>query len=1129
MPQGVLQTLFVRRGLIAWVILLVLLGLTLLVWYSLKHQNEANASQQFKLHVRDVVGAIEQRLNQHEQILLGGAGLFDASEAVTRQGWQRYVERLHLAENYPGILGVGFSQVISPAALSQHIMDVRAEGFPHYTVKPPGKRDLYTAIIYLEPFSGRNLAAFGYDMFSQETRRKAMQTAVDQGVTSISGKVTLVQETHGKVQAGFLMYVPIYLSNLPTSTAEERWRALKGFVYSPYRVDDLMKGILGERNTAIDFIIHDQGVPDDEALMYDSSEEHGVERALKPRFSEMQQIKDYGHSWTITLFSRPGFDAQFSQQGEWLVLLLGIGVSMSLFLFVWSLAHRREEALRLANEMTLQLRVDEARLAELIERFQLATNSAGIGVWEFHPKTNELLWSEQMYRLYQVEPGEFSGDYTSWSQRVHPDDLPRVKEELSAALKGDKPFDTSLRILWGNGEVRYLKADARVEWNDQGEAVRVIGVNYDITPLRRVEEEIRHSRQLLANVLQAASDFSIIATDPDGLITIFNSGAERMLGYSADEMVGKQTPAIIHLQSEVEARGNELSAESGEVIEGFRVFVTMAERMGSERREWTYLHKDGRHIPVSLVVSVMRGDDGNVVGYLGVAQDITQRKQIEATLRDGRERLNEAQRIAKVGSWSLDLRNNHLEWSDEIYRIFEIDPNNFEASYGAFIQAIHPEDRELVNKAYKDSLFNHQPYEIDHRLLMADGRVKYVQERGETLFEDDDTPILSRGTMQDITLIKQVEMAREEQAHHTQTILDNVLDGIITINARGIVTTFNMAAEKIFGFTANEVVGQNVKILMPEPYHSQHDSYLSNYLTSGEARVIGIGREVSGRRKDGSVFPMELAVSEIQHQGESLFIGMVRDITERKRVERMKSEFVATVSHELRTPLTSISGALGLLNGGALGTMPAQAQHLIDIANKNSQRLTHLINDLLDMEKMVAGKLHFDMQVQPLMPLVEQALVANERYGAQYQVTYVVTQRVDDVAVNVDSQRLMQVLSNFLSNAAKFSPAGGRVEVAVQRHGEWLRISIHDHGSGIPDEFLSRIFQKFSQADSSDTRQKGGTGLGLAITKELVERMGGKVGFQTAKGNGTTFYFELPICSADRESVTEATSYQEEN
>ena len=308
-------------------------------------------------------------------------------------------------------------------------------------------------------------------------------------------------------------------------------------------------------------------------------------------------------------------------------------------------------------------------------------------------------------------------------------------------------------------------------------------------------------------------------------------------------------------------------------------------------------------------------------------------------------------------------------------------------------------------------------------------------------------------------------------------------------------------------------------MLMPEPYHSQHDRYLANYRATSVGNVIGIGCEVLGRRKDGCTFPMDLAVSEISHGGQRMFVGLVRDITERKRVEQMKSEFVATVSHELRTPLTSIIGALGLLTGGALGELPTPMKPMIDIAAKNSKRLGLLINDLLDMEKIAAGKLHFDMQLLPLMPLVEQALENNKVYGVPRDVHFKLTERVDDIEVLIDGQRFQQVLANFLSNAAKFSPKNKPVDVAVQRRDGSVRVAVRDHGPGIPAKFRAHIFEKFSQADSSDSRQKGGTGLGLAITKELVEHMDGKVGFESVEGEGATFWVDLPLCVHDADSA----------
>lgn len=355
-----------------------------------------------------------------------------------------------------------------------------------------------------------------------------------------------------------------------------------------------------------------------------------------------------------------------------------------------------------------------------------------------------------------------------------------------------------------------------------------------------------------------------------------------------------------------------------------------------------------------------------------------------------------------------------------------------------------------------------------------------------------------------------LEVTVTERTNELSVILDNVVDGIIAIDGRGIVLTFNPAAENIFACQANEVIGHNVKMLMPEPYRSQLDGQLTNYRDTGVAHIMGLeSREVLGLRKDGSTFPMDIAISSSVQNDKPLFIGVVRDITERKRIDQMKNEFVSTVSHELRTPLTSISGALGLVAGGVLGEIPEQAKQMIDMAHKNSLRLAHLINDLLDMEKIVAGKMTLVLQTQPVMALVNQALESISAYGEQYNVSFKLIAQ-EEAQVQVEGGRLIQVLNNFLSNAAKFTPRGGQVDIAVRRVGSAVRVEVIDHGAGISDCFRERIFQKFSQADSSDTRQKGGTGLGLAISKELIERMHGEIGFHSEKGQGATFYFELP-------------------
>jgi PAS domain S-box-containing protein len=366
-------------------------------------------------------------------------------------------------------------------------------------------------------------------------------------------------------------------------------------------------------------------------------------------------------------------------------------------------------------------------------------------------------------------------------------------------------------------------------------------------------------------------------------------------------------------------------------------------------------------------------------------------------------------------------------------------------------------------------------------------------------------------TYQDVTQLRVSERQAREQATRLSAILDNAADAIITINESGSIESWSKSAERLFGYTAQEVLRRNVSMLMDEPHRGAHDGYLRRYLQTGERRIIGGRRELEALAKDGRHVPVELGINEMWLGTRRLFVGIVRDISGRREVERLKASFVSTVSHELRTPLTSIAGSLGLLAGGVAGALPSKAVRLVDIAKLNCDRLVRLINDILDLEKAESGRLEFHFEMQSMLPIVSHAVEINRAYAQGFGVTIELASTEDDVQTLVDRDRLLQVLTNLISNAAKFSPRGGVVTVSLRVEGDVVRVCVIDRGPGIDEAFQRRIFQKFAQADSSDSRAKGGTGLGLSIAKTIVERMGGHIGFDTQSGKGTNFYFTLPL------------------
>lgn len=342
-----------HHHLTAWVILVLSIGITALAWYISDRAQTKLLHERFVFRTTEVDTAIVQRMNHYELLLRGGVALFGASTEVTREEWKAYIEALNFAQQYPGIQGVGYSRLIPRQDLERHQQTIRAEGFPNYAIAPAGDRDEYHSIVYLEPFDARNQRAFGFDMHSEPTRRAAMDLARDTGGTSVSGVVTLKQETDQDVQKGFLMYLPVFSPDLPLNTVEERRKALRGFVYAAFRGKDLMGGIFGGRFTDLDYWIFDGETDDPRALLFQNHPEADLH--AEHELSWLSRVDVAGRTWTVRFASTPTRLDQSRAQPLY-IAFGGLLIDLLLFAIVGSLARTQERAVRMANAMTGELR-----------------------------------------------------------------------------------------------------------------------------------------------------------------------------------------------------------------------------------------------------------------------------------------------------------------------------------------------------------------------------------------------------------------------------------------------------------------------------------------------------------------------------------------------------------------------------------------------------------------------------------------------------------------------------------------------------------------------------------------------------------------------------------------------------
>ncbi|SFK50574.1 CHASE domain-containing protein [Methylophaga sulfidovorans] len=596
-----------KHPLSAWVALFLWLIISVCASYLLFSFFHHQAIQRFSYESRDVANAITERMHDYELALQSGKALFDASDQVTRNDWRQFADTIQLQKYFPGIQALGYCEIVSSESVAKHIQIIRSQGFPNYTVKRTGKHKQYSPIIYIEPFDLRNKLALGFDMFSDSVRQKAMDLAVETNQAATTGRVALAQQAEQAVQYGFLMYIPVYRHNKALSSVDDRERALKGFVFGSFRVDDLMQGILDFGQEQLGFEIYDVGENDGGLLYNNSASEQSVlsDGADYKRFKQTYDLNVAGRPWQLIVYSHPDF---LTLSERYLPIFIVIIFSLFggfLFYFISFLSRERGYAHREAVKANQQKKA-------ITQHLQLAANAANLGLMEWDLHTDKVYLDKRMLSIYGLKPDKFHGSYTEWQQTLHPDDRERVLMSLAKASQFEERFELAFRIIVNN-DIRYIHSSFSVERDAIDNPLSIIGFSADVTERHDVDVQLREKNWRIESLLEGANlgswEWNIQTGD-----AIYNERWAEMIGYKLSELM----PTTIDTWKKYCHPDDSLAAEEQlqQHFKGETDYFEMTIRMRRRNGSWKYIFSRGKLFS--------RTDEGLPLLMFGTSQDITE-------------------------------------------------------------------------------------------------------------------------------------------------------------------------------------------------------------------------------------------------------------------------------------------------------------------------------------------------------------------------------------------------------------------------------------------------------------------------------------------------------------------------
>ncbi|WP_088329595.1 PAS domain S-box protein [Lacimicrobium sp. SS2-24] len=711
------------------------------------------------------------------------------------------------------------------------------------------------------------------------------------------------------------------------------------------------------------------------------------------------------------------------------------------------------------------------------------------------------------------------------------DYLSALTGQVQQAVASGQSWQLEYPVVTQSGQYRWLEDRARAVTDDSGEEVYIEGFLLDITRERQARDKLERHNQAL-KLLNRIS-FELRGSVSEVIEQALKLGCEFLQMDMAIVSEVLQNTYVVRWYYQPPGGG----LEHGQHFDLLQTYcdITLKNRSLlaiSHMGESQYCqHPCYQAFGLESYIAQPLNVDGKIFGTLNFSA-ATPRPQgfdeidklfvalLERWLGAKLERHQQRKMLNNLVEQVPGMIYQFRQWPDghiafpytssAIKDIYGVSAEAVKADAARVFERIFDEDLPRVSQSIEDSRAQLSVWNEQYRVLNQQGQPEWVEGRARPQRLEDGSTIWF-GYIANIHQSKLIELSLESSEQRLRSLFELSPIGILLADYQtGQLLDCNAALLRPSGYSRQQLLSMNIMDLVPQSHIHLRSKILEQI--SSQDRFGPLEAKLRCHNTDS--YPIRLQGVKIADQDQRTLVWcLIEDITEHKRVERMQKEFIAMVSHELRTPLTSIKGVLSLLAGGAIADMPEKAKSLLSTAYKNSQQLNDLINDILDLEKLSADAITFNMQALSVSAVLEEAKELYQHYGLKQGVTVSLIHPQEDYVVYADKKYLLQALANLLSNAIKFSPEQGVVTLSARRHQQHIRLQVEDQGEGIPDTFRERIFKRFAQADSSDNRKKGGTGLGLAITAELMVKMGGDVGFESEFGQGATFWLTLPAAT----------------